>query len=85
MPRNQLSGRTVGALVYGGRGYRRSAREGQGDLVQLPALPQDGVHVAGAGEDRRGLTVLFWSNVNRYGTFRLDTDKRLNLAPVADP
>ncbi|MFF9512504.1 hypothetical protein ACF1BU_38225 [Streptomyces sp. NPDC014724] len=23
-------------------------------------------------EDRRGLTALFWSNVNPYGTFRLD-------------
>ncbi|GAA0279761.1 hypothetical protein GCM10010302_16840 [Streptomyces polychromogenes] len=28
-------------------------------------------------EDRRGLTALFWSNVNPYGTFRLDMDKRL--------
>ncbi|WP_225835063.1 Tn3 family transposase [Streptomyces sp. NK08204] len=34
-------------------------------------------------EDRRGLTALFWSNVNPYGTFRLDMDKRLDLAPVA--
>jgi hypothetical protein len=31
-------------------------------------------------EDRRGLTALFWSNVNPYGTFRLDMDKRLDLA-----
>lgn len=23
-------------------------------------------------EDRRGLTALFWSNINPYGTFRLD-------------
>jgi len=30
-------------------------------------------------EDRRGLTALFWSNVNPYGTFRLDMDKRLEL------
>ncbi|MGW1658498.1 Tn3 family transposase [Streptomyces atratus] len=30
-------------------------------------------------EDRRGLTALFWSNVNPYGTFRLDMDKRLDL------
>ena len=29
--------------------------------------------------DRRGLTALFWSNVNPYGTFRLDMDKRLDL------
>ncbi|MFJ6918642.1 Tn3 family transposase [Streptomyces sp. NPDC101133] len=34
-------------------------------------------------EDRRGLTALFWSNVNPYGTFRLDMDKRLDLAPAA--
>jgi hypothetical protein len=30
-------------------------------------------------EDRRGLTALFWSNVNPYGTFRLDMSKRLDL------
>ncbi|MFH8628023.1 Tn3 family transposase [Streptomyces vietnamensis] len=30
-------------------------------------------------EDRRGLTALFWSNVNPYGTFRLDMDQRLDL------
>ncbi|GGN56904.1 hypothetical protein GCM10011579_018570 [Streptomyces albiflavescens] len=33
-------------------------------------------------EDRRGLTALFWSNINPYGTFRLDTDSRLEL-PLA--
>jgi hypothetical protein len=27
----------------------------------------------------RGLTALFWSNVNPYGTFRLDMNKRLDL------
>ncbi|WP_254390305.1 transposase [Streptomyces sp. AC550_RSS872] len=32
-------------------------------------------------EDRRGLTGLFWSNVNPYGTFRLDMEKCLDLAP----
>ncbi|MFE0654612.1 Tn3 family transposase [Streptomyces sp. NPDC059534] len=36
-------------------------------------------------EDRRGLTALFWSNINPYGTFRLDMDKRLDLAPLAVP
>ena len=36
-----------------------------------------------SNEDRRGLTALFWSNVNPYGTFRLDMDKRLDLGPVA--
>lgn len=30
-------------------------------------------------EDRRGLTALFWSNINPYVTFRLDMDKRLDL------
>ncbi|GAA2409734.1 hypothetical protein GCM10010420_42890 [Streptomyces glaucosporus] len=34
-------------------------------------------------EDRRGLTALFWSNANPYGTFRLDKDKRLDLGPTA--
>ncbi|MER7694707.1 hypothetical protein [Streptomyces sp. NPDC097610] len=34
-------------------------------------------------EVRRGLTALFWSNVNPYGTFRLDMDKRLDLGLTA--
>ncbi|MFJ5527624.1 hypothetical protein ACIQCR_32325 [Streptomyces sp. NPDC093249] len=33
-------------------------------------------------EDRRGLTALFWSNVNPYGTFHLDMNKRLDLGPA---
>ncbi|MGW1092206.1 Tn3 family transposase [Streptomyces sp. NPDC002596] len=33
-------------------------------------------------EDRRGLTALFWSNINPYGTVRLEMDKRLDLAPL---
>ncbi len=36
-------------------------------------------------EDRRGLTALFWSNVNPHRTFRLDMDKRPDLAPAAMP
>jgi Tn3 transposase DDE domain-containing protein len=32
-----------------------------------------------ADDDRRGLTPLFWSNINPYGTFRLDMDRRLDL------
>ncbi|MEW2807940.1 hypothetical protein AB0929_12615 [Streptomyces massasporeus] len=36
-----------------------------------------------SGEDRRGLTALFCSNVNPYGTFRLDMGKRLDLGPAA--
>lgn len=30
-------------------------------------------------EDRRGLTALFWSDVNPYGTFCLGMDQRLDL------
>lgn len=30
--------------------------------------------------DRRGLTSLFWSNVNPYGRFTLDMDTHLDLA-----
>jgi hypothetical protein len=37
-------------------------------------------------EDRRGLTALFWSDINPYGTFRLDMDKQLDLGlPVGVP
>ncbi|WP_405413707.1 Tn3 family transposase [Streptomyces decoyicus] len=32
-----------------------------------------------SAEDRRGLTAMFWSNINPYGTFHLDMDKRLDL------
>ena len=34
-------------------------------------------------EDLRGLTPLFWSHVNPYGTFRLNLDERLPLVKVA--
>nr|WP_284453877.1 Tn3 family transposase [Streptomyces sp. MRC013] len=34
-------------------------------------------------EDRCGLTALFWSDANPYGTLRPDTGKRLDLAPAA--
>jgi TnpA family transposase len=39
-------------------------------------------------DDRRGLTPLFWSHINPYGTFRLDMDTRLELAgapPLEEP
>ncbi|MFJ1839000.1 hypothetical protein ACIOJ9_34690 [Streptomyces sp. NPDC088175] len=36
-------------------------------------------------EDRRGLTALFWSNVNPYRTLRLDMDKRLDLLAATVP
>jgi Tn3 transposase DDE domain len=32
-----------------------------------------------ADADRRGLTPLFWSHVNPYGTFQLDMTRRLDL------
>jgi Tn3 transposase DDE domain len=36
--------------------------------------------------DRRGLTPLFWSHVNPYGTFQLDMTRRLDLGqPVITP
>jgi hypothetical protein len=30
-------------------------------------------------DERRGLSPLFWSNINPYGRFRLDMDRRLDL------
>lgn len=30
-------------------------------------------------DDRRGLTSLFWSNINPYGTFYLDMTTRIDL------
>jgi hypothetical protein len=36
-------------------------------------------------EDQRGLTALCWSNINPYGTFLLDMDKRIDLLPVPVP
>ncbi|MFJ9683580.1 hypothetical protein ACIRP2_36940 [Streptomyces sp. NPDC101194] len=31
------------------------------------------------------MAALFWSNINPYGTFRLDMDKRLDLSGVTIP
>jgi TnpA family transposase len=36
-------------------------------------------------EDQRGLTPLFWSNINPYGRFSLDMNTRLDLTGVAAP
>ncbi len=33
--------------------------------------------------DLRGLTPLFWSNINPYGTFHLDMDPRLDFELIA--
>jgi hypothetical protein len=35
-------------------------------------------------EEQRGLTALFWSDINPYGTFRLEMEKRLDLALTAE-
>jgi hypothetical protein len=35
------------------------------------------------GEDRRGLSPLFWANVNPYGRFRLNMESRLDLGIAA--
>ncbi|AQW46689.1 hypothetical protein ACIQPP_08495 [Streptomyces violaceusniger] len=48
-------------------------------LHQVPAEP------TWAKEDRRGLTTLSWSNINPYGTPRLDIDKQLDLLPATMP
>ncbi|MER7792923.1 hypothetical protein [Streptomyces sp. NPDC097640] len=40
---------------------------------------QHGEGRALSDENRRGLTALFWSNINPYGTFRLEMGKRLGL------
>ncbi|WP_106982654.1 hypothetical protein [Streptomyces megasporus] len=50
----------------------------------LLTMPRFSVPTSGRGrqcseEGRRGLTALFWSNINPYGAFRLDIDKRLDL------
>lgn len=34
--------------------------------------------------DRRGLTPLFWSNINPHRRFRLDMDRRLDLETDAE-
>ncbi|MFE7393271.1 hypothetical protein [Streptomyces sp. NPDC057582] len=47
------------------------------DLLQVLAEPAWASKLS--EEDRRGLIALFWSNVNPYGTFRLDMDSRLDL------
>jgi hypothetical protein len=44
--------------------------------VQYQPSPTPGI----TEEDRRGLNVLFWTNVNPYGRFQLDMDTRLDLA-----
>ncbi|GAA2625898.1 MULTISPECIES: Tn3 family transposase [Streptomyces] len=50
-------------------------------LLLQPVLAERAWAKKLSGEDRRGLTALFWWNINPYGTFRLDMDKRLDLLP----
>ncbi|MFI5689074.1 Tn3 family transposase [Streptomyces sp. NPDC051636] len=52
-------------------------------LQQVPAEPAWASRLT--PEDRRGLTALFWSNINPYGTFRLDMNKRLDLLSATVP
>ncbi|MCD9881036.1 transposase [Streptomyces guryensis] len=72
-----------------GSAGRRSRRAGAHDLLVRPGrIPAQTPHRSEpawakklSDEDRRGLTALFWSNINPYGTFRLEMDKRLDVAP----
>jgi TnpA family transposase len=50
-------------------------------LQQVLAEPEWAARLTDA--DLRGLTPLFWSNINPYGTFHLDMDTRLNFELVA--
>ncbi|MEE1752928.1 DUF4158 domain-containing protein [Streptomyces sp. SP18CS02] len=75
--------------------YERIDRDAETSMLALHLLQSALVHVNTllvqqilaepawasrlSDEDRRGPTALFWSNVNPYGTFRLDMDKRLDL------
>lgn len=50
-------------------------------LQQVLAEPEWEARLGEA--DRRGLTPLFWSNINPYGRFRLDMNRRLDLGALA--
>ncbi len=56
-------------------------------LLVQQVLAEDAWKKRLTGEDRRGLTGLFWSNVRQYGVFNLDMDRHLDLtlAPVGQP
>ena len=57
----------------------------QSALVHINTLLVQGVlevpqfHDLIGPDEQRGLTPLFWSNINPYGRFRLDMDTRLDL------
>ncbi|MGW4824867.1 DUF4158 domain-containing protein [Streptomyces sp. NPDC004227] len=69
------------------KGHRTQIREALVNTLLLQQVLADSKWAKKlTDEDRRGLTALFWSNVNPYGTFRLDMDKRLDLGlPVGVP
>ena len=50
-------------------------------LQQVLAEPEWASRLTDA--DLRGLTPLFWSNINPYGTFHLDMNTRLDIELVA--
>ncbi|GAA1918274.1 Tn3 family transposase [Streptantibioticus ferralitis] len=52
-------------------------------LQQVLTEPQWALRLS--DKDRRGLTALFWSNIDPYGTFRLDMNTRLDLSTVTIP
>lgn len=47
-------------------------------LLLQQVLPEPARAKKLTDENRRGLTALFWSNINPYGTFRLDMDSGSN-------
>ncbi|MBT2481897.1 hypothetical protein, partial [Streptomyces sp. ISL-94] len=52
-------------------------------FVGLQVLAEPARALRPSGEGRRGLTALFWSNVDLYGTFHPHMDKWLDLPPAA--
>lgn len=49
-------------------------------MLEVPAF-----HDLIGPNERRGLSPLFWSNINPYGRFRLDMDARIDLAADHPP
>lgn len=49
-------------------------------MLEVPAF-----HDLIGPHERRGLSPLFWSNINPYGRFRLDMNARIDLAAHNPP
>jgi hypothetical protein len=49
-------------------------------VLEVPAF-----HDLIGPHERRGLSPLFWSNINPYGRFRLDMNARIDLAAHNPP